>query len=77
MSETWLSPAEVFDLTDRKRWQAQCRALAAMGVSFQPNAVGRPLVERAAFVSAPARQKRREPDWGQIKKRTARNGSPA
>ena len=26
MSETWLSPAEVFDLTDRKRWQAQCRA---------------------------------------------------
>jgi hypothetical protein len=48
MSETWLSPEEVAELTARMRWSAQCRALAAMGVPFRPNAVGRPLVERAA-----------------------------
>jgi hypothetical protein len=47
MSETWLSPEEVAELTARMRWSAQCRALAAMGVPFTPNAVGRPLVERA------------------------------
>jgi hypothetical protein len=71
MSDTWLSPEEVFDLTGRQRWTAQCRALAEMGVAFRANAVGRPLVERAAVVSAPVRHKKREPDWSQIKTRAA------
>lgn len=48
MSDTWLSPDEVVELTARTRWSAQCRALASMGVPFRPNAVGRPLVERSA-----------------------------
>lgn len=48
MSDTWLTPEEVTELTARSRWSAQCRALAAMGIPFRPNAVGRPLVERAA-----------------------------
>jgi hypothetical protein len=49
MTDTgWLTPAEVEELTARKRWKAQCVMLAQMGVPFRPNAVGRPLVERAA-----------------------------
>ena len=46
----WLTAEEVQELTARTRWQAQCRALAAMGVPFRPNAQGRPLVERAAVL---------------------------
>lgn len=72
MSDLWLDPAEVEELTDKRRWTAQCRALAAMGVPFTPNAVGRPLVERAAVVSKPAKPKaKREPNWGAIKSRAA------
>ncbi|WP_440221880.1 DUF4224 domain-containing protein [Dokdonella sp. MW10] len=64
----WLTPDEVEELTAKKRWPAQCRALAVLGVAFRPNAVGRPLVERAAVTSAraPAR-KQAEPNWGAIK----------
>ena len=50
MTDTWLTPAEVADLTGLVRWTAQCRALARMGVPFRPNGVGRPLVERAAVL---------------------------
>lgn len=70
MAELWLTPDEVAELTARVRWKAQCRQLAAMGVPFKPNAVGRPLVERAAVVlSEPRTAKRKsEPDWGARKK---------
>jgi hypothetical protein len=44
----WLSAEEVEELTGLKRWKAQCRMLARMGVPFRPNGFGRPLVERAA-----------------------------
>jgi hypothetical protein len=65
MSDTWLSPEEVEELTARQRWSAQCKALAGMGIPFRPNAVGRPLVERAAVCSAPAKSKpaKRGPNW--------------
>lgn len=63
----WLSPEEVEELTDRKRWSAQCRALAAMGVPFRPNAVGRPLVERAVVLTGEKRQRAKtEPNWDAI-----------
>lgn len=42
----WLTPPEVEELTGKRRWSAQCRSLARMGVPFRPNGVGRPLVER-------------------------------
>ena len=63
MSE-FLPPETIIELTARKRWSAQCRALAAMGIPFIANAVGRPLVERSAVLSEdrPVR-KPREPDW--------------
>lgn len=66
---TWLTALEVIDLTGRKRWSAQCRALAHMGIPFRPNAVGRPLVERDAVLSHTdkAAAGRREPNWGAIK----------
>ena len=50
MAETWLTPDEVIELTGLKRWTAQCRKLAQMGVPFRPNGFGRPLVERAAVL---------------------------
>lgn len=72
MSETWLTPEEVAELTAKQRWTAQCRALAAMGVPFRPNAVGRPLVERAAVVSSVAPAKRKaEPNWSAIRGKAA------
>ena len=64
----WLTPPEVAELTDKKRWAAQCRALALMGVPFRPNAAGRPLVERVAVCSKPAAARRRaEPDWSVLR----------
>jgi hypothetical protein len=71
MSETWLSPEEVQELTARKRWSAQCRALARMGIPFRPNAAGRPLVERALALKAKAakdKPKRTEPDFSSLDK---------
>lgn len=50
MSDTWLTPDEVFELTGKKRWSVQCRVLAQMGIPFRPNGVGRPLVERGAVL---------------------------
>jgi hypothetical protein len=69
MSETWLTNDEVVELTDKKRWSAQCRALAMMGVSFTPNAAGRPLVLRSEIIKTkPGKQKRREPDFSSLDK---------
>lgn len=65
----WLAPDEVHELTARKKWSAQCRALAAMGIPFRPNAVGRPLVERSAVLSAPPTAgKTNGPNWDAIKR---------
>ena len=72
MSETtWLTPEEVIDLTGRQRWKAQCRALSGMGVPFTPNAVGRPLVERAAICKTVKPRKRVEPNWEGIRGKAA------
>lgn len=69
---TWLDPAEVAELTAKQRWTAQCRALAAMGVPFRPNAVGRPLVERAAVCTAGKKAKKiKGPDWSAINGKAA------
>jgi hypothetical protein len=68
VSDLWLTPDEVAELTARKRWKAQCKALAEMGVKFTPNAVGRPLVERAAVVSQPKSRKKAGPNWDAIRR---------
>jgi hypothetical protein len=59
----WLTVEEVEELTARKRWTAQCRALAGMGVPFKPNAIGRPLVERATVFKAKPERRPAEPNW--------------
>lgn len=65
--DTWLTPDEVIELTARTRWSAQCRALAAMGVPFRPNAVGRPLVERSAVCKESPRPKAKKgPNWNAL-----------
>lgn len=62
----WLTADELHDLTGRIKWQAQCRALSAMGVPYRPNAQGRPLVERAAVLKHRERDRRTtEPEWGE------------
>lgn len=68
MTDTWLTPDEVTQLTAKKRWSAQCKALTMMGIPFRPNAVGRPLVERAtALISrASPKPKRRAPDFSSL-----------
>lgn len=72
MADEWLSPEAVEELTARKRWTAQCRKLAEMGVPFRPNAVGRPLVERSAVLTQPKPQKARKgPNWDAINGRAA------
>ena len=48
MSESWLTTAEVIELTAKTRWKAQCRALDGLQVPYAVNAAGRPLVERRA-----------------------------
>jgi hypothetical protein len=68
-TSTWLTPDEVHELTGRQKWSAQCRALVSMGIPFRPNAVGRPLVERAAVLSAErsgSPRKKSEPNWENV-----------
>lgn len=64
----WLTPDEIIELTDRKRWGAQRDALKQMGVPFRPNAAGRPLVERAAVLRYRGKPERApdEPNWGAL-----------
>ena len=74
MSETWLTPGEVSELTGLKpnSYKAQCRRLAAMGVPFRPNAVGRPLVEREAVLSKPAgKRPAKGPNWDALNGKAA------
>lgn len=74
MSDTWLTPDEVSELTGLapNSWKAQCRRLAQMGVPFTPNGVGRPLVERALVLVQPAQQKKAKgPNWSAIRGKAA------
>jgi len=72
VSELWLTAAEVEELTSKKRWTAQCRALAKLGVPFEPNAVGRPLVSRARYAPESSRPKaRKEPNWDALNGKAA------
>lgn len=70
MTGTWLTPDEVKQLTAKTRWSAQRKALTAMGVRFMPNAVGRPLVERAAVLKDKPAPKvtRKGPDFSSLGK---------
>lgn len=73
MSETWLTPEEVGELTGLQpnSWKAQCRTLARMGIPFLPNGAGRPLVERAAVLVGPRpsyEKKKVEPNWNAIRR---------
>lgn len=64
----WLTPTEIVELTATQRWSLQCQRLETMGISYLPNAVGRPLVERKAVLRHPRGCKpgtrKTEPSWG-------------
>lgn len=72
MSDLWLDPDDVRALTGRKRWTAQCRKLAEMGIPFEPNGDGMPLVPRARYAQVePARKPSRQPDWSALRGKAA------
>jgi len=65
----WLTPDELHQLTGRKRWSAQARALASAQIPFRLNTQGRPLVERSAVVTTatkPASPK--APRWDRMQR---------
>ncbi len=47
-----LSQPEIFNITKRKRFSAQARVLARMGIEYRLNAIGEPVVSRKAFEQA-------------------------
>jgi len=55
MSDTFLTPDEIAELTGRSFASRQIEALRAMGVPFWVNAVGRPVVARAAIQAQTSR----------------------
>lgn len=66
---TFLSPAEVADLTDvrtgklgRTREQLQIAALKTMHIPFHVSAIGRPKVARA-IINGGAAQPAKTPEW--------------
>jgi hypothetical protein len=67
VSETWLNHEQVAELTGLVQWAAQCRKLAKMGIPFQPNGAGRPLVEPAVVLTTPVSRKRAEPNWSALR----------
>lgn len=75
MSDTWLTPEEVGELTGLKpnSWKAQCRKLAHMNIKFRPNGAGRPLVERAAVLSGSAKKAatKSRPNWDALNGKAA------
>lgn len=75
MSETWLTPDEVAELTGLQpnSWKAQCRKLAKMGIRFTPNGVGRPLVERVDVLHGPKAKGKpaKGPNWDAINGKAA------
>lgn len=70
MSGQWLTPEEVYALTEKRRWTAQCRVLAARKIRFiraGAKADGRPLVNRAAVdADGKAAHRRDENRWDLI-----------
>lgn len=61
MSETFLSPDEIKELTGRSYIKLQIEALSKMGLPYFVNGIGRPVVTRLAVEgrhSAPASQKK-------------------
>jgi hypothetical protein len=69
----FMSRAEVEGLTRRKRHQAQCRALAKMGVPYRDRPGEYPAVLRSKVEAllggpqpAPKTVKGKEPDWSAL-----------
>ncbi len=66
---TWLPATAIEELTHRKRWSAQARALAAMSIPFRLSAQGRPLVEPAAVLTTPRQPaKTTGPRWDRLQR---------
>ena len=55
MSDTFLTPDEIAELTGRRRVSHQIPALRMMGIPFWINAVGRPVVARTAIEAQTSR----------------------
>lgn len=69
--DRWLSADELARLTKRMRPSAQCKALARMGVPFEVNAAGEPLVDSARYFAAPKARTKQEPNWNALRGKKA------
>lgn len=63
MSDTFLTAEEVRELTGRTKHTLQADQLRAQGIPFFKNAVGRPIVPRAAIEGRKEKVKPPEPQW--------------
>jgi hypothetical protein len=63
MSDTFLDPAEVRELTGRTKHALQAAQLRQQGIPFFTNAVGRPIVPRAAIDGRAKTAKPPEKAW--------------
>lgn len=66
-----LNHEEIRALTGRRRYRAQARALARMGISYRLRPDGFPIVSRAHFeeimgTTSPAVEKATQPDWSAL-----------
>lgn len=78
--DPWLSPEAVARLTGTKWRRLQCKRLGEMGIPYQPNAVGLPLVEAAKVLTVVPVSGHRSPNWGKVKRGQAaktQQASPA
>ncbi len=69
-SPIYLTPQEVEDITGKRRYRAQVRALGRMGIQCRIRPDGRPIVSRMAFekiMDGPASTSEQvEPDFGML-----------
>jgi hypothetical protein len=66
----YLTPPEVEDITGKRRYRAQVRALGRMGIQCRVRPDGRPIVSRMAFEKimdgAVSTSEQVEPDFGAL-----------
>ncbi len=63
MSTTFLTPAELVELTGRKRAAHQVAMLRTQGIPCWVNAAGKPVVARAAIEGVQRRESAPAPGW--------------
>jgi hypothetical protein len=62
----WLTNDDVFRLTGKRRYTAQCKELTARGIRWTPGKGGEPLVEADALDAKQPKARNSGPRWNLI-----------